>query len=1250
MQSADTPEPTGHMRTRCDHAGQFIGASRQPRPATAPATSDASRGPGAQPRAAETYATPSTTQKQDQDMNATPHDSGDDSSGRRGWMLSSREQEYQPGADGVPEIVVDVDDSDACIPSVQPGVHDATGGFVAHRIRIRFTTAAAEAATVHFVGTAERGPVPDIEIVLDGRRGVLHPEVERRDRTRTGEPGPVAGAVRVAVPIPVEWLPAGEHELTITTVIDAAAALGEQAGRGHRTLTEPEEWLPPSRSTYGRWFGSYLRWHSIRYVPSDRSEETVPSVLLKPTPFYVRDGAEECELVDLVLSRHPGAPAPDALTISWPGGTITSPPFPGDRDFGQFRFRFPAAGFEGRATFTLTAPGEDRPFRTFDLHPARRWTLRLIPHVHLDLGFTDLQGKVLDLHCRNIDQALDEFDRNPSFRFSVDGSYIVEEYAKTRSPDQVTRLHRAITNGRLGINALHSNPLSGLLTLEEIIHSTDYALTLPIPEEPFGRYANITDVPTHNRAIATVLSKRGINGFVAMSNHGRAATDDSDELHLISPVRWSGTGNTQVLAFFADHYSQLRFLAGDPQSVIGAVNGFERFIARYERDDYLPETLPLIGSHADNEDIGDGDTEFATRWNTAFAWPRITVSTFGEYLQSVEHLWDHLPTWDREMGTYWEDGVGSASATFARYRQTQAQLPAAQTLAVLVAAQNPHLRPALDAFSRAWRDLLIGAEHTITWAHATSYPHASPVADQLEWKAHRITDAKRVATDESRRALAQLAASERLVGPGVIVYNPHPWVADLDAEIELQRGVEILDHDGRAVPYEVLSACNGLRTVRFTVKRLPAHGWRYFPATTMYATLPGGSAEPVTVRSSSESVMSFARRPEDEHSEDVRSQGWHVQLDPATSLPRQITHLRSGRTILNDHALVRFGQLLRTAAAPFDDGAADQLRRPDDEHVHNRARMLSVENFRYVPDPPRDHLVDESPEMRFDGVRATFDGIRLRWRGAGAGLRDIVLELLLKDAGCGEVSVRFDKDPSLDMEGIYVAFPFASDGANLRYDRPLGWVEPAKHHGPGASNAWLAATNGVAVSEGTTTVIWTPHDAPLFTVGDTVRGTWPRTYTPTDGTLYSYVANNAWPCNTPPAQAGLMTFCYTFSIADGFDAAEASTLTRTARLAAMAVSVLPLDNLAIPNAEPAWAEGDLGLAAPIGVTMDVSMTEAGDVVLTVANASDSDAVVALPTDVVSVHGLHAAEPVRLSAGDYYTGVYTRAGTDSGSAV
>ena len=50
--------------------------------------------------------------------------------------------------------------------------------------------------------------------------------------------------------------------------------------------------------------------------------------------------------------------------------------------------------------------------------------MHLIPHVHLDLGFTDSQGKVLELHCRNIDRALDLFDSDPSFGFSVDGAVI----------------------------------------------------------------------------------------------------------------------------------------------------------------------------------------------------------------------------------------------------------------------------------------------------------------------------------------------------------------------------------------------------------------------------------------------------------------------------------------------------------------------------------------------------------------------------------------------------------------------------------------------------------------------------------------------------------------------------------------------------------------------------------------------------------------------------------------------------------
>ncbi len=51
----------------------------------------------------------------------------------------------------------------------------------------------------------------------------------------------------------------------------------------------------------------------------------------------------------------------------------------------------------------------------------------------------------------------------------------------------------------------------------------------------------------------------------------------------------AGPDGSEVLAHFADHYSQLRFIAADPRSVAGGVNGLERYPERYERPDHLPE-------------------------------------------------------------------------------------------------------------------------------------------------------------------------------------------------------------------------------------------------------------------------------------------------------------------------------------------------------------------------------------------------------------------------------------------------------------------------------------------------------------------------------------------------------------------------------------------------------------------------------------------------------------------------------------
>ncbi len=134
----------------------------------------------------------------------------------------------------------------------------------------------------------------------------------------------------------------------------------------------------------------------------------------------------------------------------------------------------------------------------------------------------------------------------------------------------------------------------------------------------------------------------------------------------------------------------------------------------------------------------------------------------------------------------------------------------------------------------------------------------------------------------------------------------------------------------------------------------------------------------------------------------------------------------------------------------------------------------------------------------------------------------------------------------------------------------------------------------------------------MFTAGDMIRGWWPTDFVPSTAHLFSYVMNNFWPCNTPPAQGGEAHFSYRFELTSAFDAPAAARFGRMARVGLQLNEITALDRYE-PDTAPTYLEGQL-LHFDADSNTDVQLRQGDDEAvmhLQVTNLIDQDRIVRL---------------------------------------
>jgi hypothetical protein len=202
---------------------------------------------------------------------------------------------------------------------------------------------------------------------------------------------------------------------------------------------------------------------------------------------------------------------------------------------------------------TATAAGRSKS-TAVTVAPQRKWWIFVAPSAHTDVGYTDLQPRCAERHNQNTDAAVDLCGKYPDFAWNLEVTWQAENYVGSRRGQRLDDFVRLARAGRIGVQALYANMLTGLCSHEEACRLTQCAWDL---NRRFGipfRSAMISDVPTQEATLPMILAGSGIRYFSSGINNGRAPT--FNQLYARSPAWWEGPDGSRVLMVWTPGYAQ----------------------------------------------------------------------------------------------------------------------------------------------------------------------------------------------------------------------------------------------------------------------------------------------------------------------------------------------------------------------------------------------------------------------------------------------------------------------------------------------------------------------------------------------------------------------------------------------------------------------------------------------------------------------------------------------------------------------
>jgi alpha-mannosidase len=831
------------------------------------------------------------------------------------------------------------------------------------------------------------------------------------------------------------------------------------------------------------------------------------SITLEPTIAYIKYQGADCRMVRLMFKD--GKAYDGSETVVSFNGLTEHVKIPAN-NAGLDVFELPLPGAPVKVT-TQAIVKLEYNHQTYTARclvgPARdNWTVYVLPHSHVDIGYTNVQAKVLKLHMNNIDEAIDlakkteNYPVEARYKWTTEAIWVVDNYLKQADEAKKKRFWDAVKNGWISLDGAYGNTNTSMTDSYQLMQL--FAKSQQLAREHGIEIHTMFqgDVPGASWGLAAQSEQTGIKYFLSGPNA-------SDRIGFLAkwqdkPFYWvSPSGQQKLLFWQCQPYSIGYALKGSKIPNFFTVEDPKPYYTGHPSENFLnPHIFKYLGdleqngfpynmtiltwAMSDNAPIDPELPDAVKAWNEHFSSPKLVITSVKQFFNDFESRYkDQIPKITGDYTEYWTDGVACAARETALSRETSDELKQANAIWAIRG------RPAYPstAFDDTWKNLLLYNEHTWGAYNSTSEPDNEKVKSEWAVKQGYVLHAKQQTDDLMKQATQTPNASSN----SVTVYNTLSWartdVVYVPANLS-RAGDLVKDEAGNKIPSQRLSSGE----LAFVAGDIPQFGSKVYTINLGEAYLAGNAKV---------------------NDNDLSNGLYDIKLQKSTGDIERIDKIYNSKsTILVDSA--GFNKYIYL---PGD--TLSNLQTSTDAHITVKENGPLVVSLLITSSAP----------------------------GANSLTREVRLVSGIDNV---EIINTIDKQAIRRKESVHFDFPFHVPGAQVRYSIPWGSMTAESDQLPYANRNWYTMQRWVDVSNDKYGITWSSPDAPLFEIGDiTTAGLlgglhnsplW-LDFTPQSDKIYSWVMNNLWHTNFRADQDGKATFHYFFSAhMGGYDSFDAN--------------------------------------------------------------------------------------------------------------